>query len=170
MKNTCTILSILLIFCSCFKSYVELEVTSNWDLEKIKDLAGSGKKVEVYFTNELTVLSDPELSRDQLRGVVSALTPTKPPGVAFAEQEPNPYIRNTVAPEVQIFISDEFSEQDTVVITKNNFIQMREYRIDRPVTIMSHIGAATGILITLILVSGFALYYAYLTSNITSTL
>jgi hypothetical protein len=170
MKNTFIILSLLLTLPSCFRSHVELEITGKWDPEKIKDLTGSKKRLELYFTNELTVLSDPEVSKDHIRGAVSTLDREKRSGVTSAKQDPNPYINMKVMPEIQIFIAEEFREQDTVVINKNNFIQIREYRVDQSATIINYIGATAVILLTLTLILGIAAYYAYLTSNITSTL
>ena len=149
---------------------MELEITGKWDPEKIKELAESKKDMELYFTNELTVLSDPEVNEDHLRGVVSTLRTEKLSGVALAKQGLNPYINMKEMPEIQIFIAEEFREQDTVVINKKNLIQIREYRANQSAAVISYVGVTAGLLTILMLVLGYAAYYAYLTSNITSTL
>ena len=171
MKKTLILLGILLSFSSCFKSYVQLDITSKWDDRKMKELIGSNKEVEVYFTNKLAVLSNPELEQDQIQGVVSTVEPMNLSRLSYANRErPSDLIKYAGLPEVQIFVSEEFRDQDTVVINRSNFLQMREYKPDRSATIFSYISTALGLLTMLILISGIAVYYAYLTSNITSTL
>jgi hypothetical protein len=171
MKKTIILLGILLSFSSCFKSYVQLDITSKWDDRKMHELIGSNKEVEVYFTNKLAVLSNPELEQDQIQGVVSTVEPMNLSRLNHANREqPSDLIKHAGLPEVQIFISEEFRDQDTVVINRSNFLQMREYKTDNSATIFSYIGSVVGIVTMLVLIFGIAVYYAYLTSNITSTL
>jgi hypothetical protein len=171
MKKIIILFGILLSFSSCFKSYVQLDITSKWDDRKMKALISSNKEVEVYFTNKLAVISNPELEQDQIQGVVSTFQPMNLSHLSYSNGErPTDIIKNAGLPEVQIFISEEFKDQDTVVINRSNFMQMRQYKPDHSATIFSYIGAALGLVTMLILISGIAVYYAYLTSNITSTL
>jgi hypothetical protein len=126
--------------------------------------------VEVYFTNKLTVLSKPVLNQDQVVGAVSTFEPMKSSGLSYVEPRKKTDLRKKAKlPDVQIFIAEEFRGSDSVIISKSNFIQMREYKIDRSVVILSYIGSAAGVITLLILIFGIAAYYRYLTSTVTST-
>lgn len=171
MKKTIILLGTLTCFSSCFKSYVQMDITSQWKQGKMEELTRSKTTVEVYFTNKVVILSDPHVDEDQLTGMISTLETLHCSGSIFEENDPIPdSIQNAAVPVTQIFISEQFSNQDTVVINSKNFLQMREYKIDRPATVMSHIAPAAGILTLVIIILGTIVYYRYLTSPITSTL
>ena len=160
--------AVVVFFSSCFKSYMKLDITSKWEQRKMKELAESKKEVEVYFLNKPTVISNPVMSQGQIIGAVSTFQFKALSPLPYTEKDNvSPFQKAVEAPDVQIFISEEFINQDTVVINSNNFIQMREYKMDRSATVLSYMGSTAGILIVLVLILGGVAYRAYLTSTIT---
>jgi hypothetical protein len=171
MKRIVVIPAILVFFSSCFKSYMKLDITNKWEHHKMKALAESKKEVELYFTNKPAVISDPVLHEGQILGALSTVESNRITRLSYAERENPSEFRKTVkAADVQIFISEEFHDQDTVVINSDNFLQMREYKIDRSATVLSFIGSTAGILTLIILIFGVIAYRACVTSTITLNL
>lgn len=163
-------ITILIVFsfslCSCFQNYLKYSRIQEWDYEEMKDLYGSDVKFLVYYTNNLKNLSISELKSNHLSGTVERYEPAISNIDATAKKRSGRILLsiggNSIRSEAHIFIRDEFSDQKTVLIDRNNFLEMRVYKVRAYSGTMFFIGLSAGILLLILVVVGAKTYSAYI--------
>jgi hypothetical protein len=173
MKKALLLLSLTVIFSSCFRNMFKIQTTQQWQDEKMKKLQGSQKIMVVHFANEMKKLQDPVFDSGQISGSLDNYQSLKVKSSKFTYAEPDltkgshrykHKHKQQLFSEVHLFINEEYKGQNIVSINKDNFLQLREYSTNWTDTILNYAGGVIVVtilaFITLLIISG-AGYYGY---------
>jgi hypothetical protein len=149
MKKVLLLLSLTVIFSSCFRNMFKIQTTQQWQDEKMKKLQGSQKIIVVHFANEMKKLKDPIFDTGHISGSLERYQSLKVKSSKFTYAEPDltkgahrykHKHKQQLFSEVHLFINEEYKDQKMVSINKDNFLQSREYSTSWGDTILSYTG------------------------------
>jgi hypothetical protein len=149
MKKVLILLSLTVIFSSCFRNMFKIQNTQQWQDEKMKKIQGSQKIIVVHFANEMKKLKDPVFDSGQISGSLESYQSLKVKSSTFTYAEPDltkgahrykHKHKQQLFSEVHLFINEEYKDQKMVSINKDNFLQSREYSTSWEDTILSYTG------------------------------
>jgi hypothetical protein len=143
MKKITVLLIIAISFSSCFNNYFKVKTDTELKEDQLKQLSASEKKIIVHFRNAMKLLTNPVFGPDQISGGLEAY-------YAMANRYTNPdteksdffnykrKYRKILFSEIHIYVNEDYSGQNTYLITTQNFVKTNIYSHDKAMTNFSY--------------------------------
>jgi hypothetical protein len=160
MKKLFILLLIAITFSSCFQNLFKVQTSNAWSKSHIDSLKHSNKTVVVHFQNGIKTMSSPAYDSIKITGGLAEYRklykredlPTYPMRVnAYKKRH-----RNIVFGQAHVYVTDDFNGQNSIAISKENFVRTNIYAHDVKATTTNHI-VSVGIIVALIALNVLAL-------------
>lgn len=154
MKHLLTLFLVTTICSSCFRHYFHVSSNEKWNYAQLASFKQRGKTFIIHNLNETHKMTNPQFESNTISGKLEAYFPLSynDNSEPYADIEPTikpvPYRidhKKYVLSEVHIYVSEARSVGDSLTITKDNFLKVREYKHAQAATSSSHTIGVVGI-------------------------
>jgi hypothetical protein len=174
MKRIPFALAIMLLCSSCFQHYFKVSATNEWNYAQLASYSQRGKVFVIHSQKDVALLADPSFDSNMIRGrLVNYYTlSVRENSTPYAYVEPSKKAvryrkshKKQVLKEVHIDTNDSARTGDSITISKENFVRVKEYKQAKGLTTLSSAGPVAIILAIgfgALLVAGFYAFFGAL--------
>lgn len=160
MKKLLILITITMSLSSCFQNLFKVQTINSWSQSHIDSLKHSNKTLVVHFQNGIKTMFRPEFDSTKVTGeLVEYRKLYKRENLPTYPNRVNAYKKrhsDIVFGQAHLYVTEDFTGQNSMAISKDNFLRTNIYAHDSKATTINHI-VSVGIMVAYITLNILAL-------------